>query len=137
MNCSTCSTSIELSDNYCRQCGGAVRASRLPAVIPERRVMRPQTSQLAPLIARGISALVIGKAMEWTARDALPKLVSLAVKRAIQGPATRQLQKQGEVVEQPTRGVLGITRIWQEVRWDVSDSTPAGKQSPWWSPFRR
>ncbi len=137
MNCPACSTNIELNDNYCRQCGGALRASRLPALIPERRLVHQPTSQVGPLVARGISALVIGKAIEWTARAALPRLASLAVRRVIQSPATRQLQKQGDVVEQPAKGVFGITRIWQEVRWYVPESTPQGKPSPWWSPFKR
>jgi hypothetical protein len=135
MTCPTCSTPIEISDNYCRQCGATLRASRFPAVIREQRIARREAPAVPVLLRRGVAAFVVSKAIEWTARNALPKVLSLALSKARALPTTQVREGADEVAPQPQRAVFGITRVWQEVRWFIPENRE--KPSRWRGPFRR
>lgn len=136
MHCPSCSTPVEISDNYCRQCGVSLRASRLPALVPERRVARSLAPSVPTLVRRGVAALIVGKAVQWAARQIVRKALGVASGKAQSGTIVqRSASAETAPAVSQARGVFGITTIWQRTHWFIPDDhekTPRG-----WGPFRR
>ncbi len=79
IECWDCGTESRLGDNYCSECGSPVRARLLPALTPQRSLTVRPSRSLAPVVARGLTVLVIGKVAEWALRRLLGRAASTAI----------------------------------------------------------
>ena len=138
MNCPTCSVQIETKDNFCRHCGVPVHDLRIPTVLPERRIAQYHMPSVPTIVRRGVTALVIGKAVEWAARQVAGKVAKTAVDKARSRALSPYEQSPGKTsAEDGRRGIFGVTTVWQHTHWFIQDNGAEAKRPRGWGPFRR
>ena len=141
MTCVECGTELNAVGNYCSECGTSVRARLLPAVLPERRLVKQPSHAVAPALARSITALVVGKAAEWVLRQVARRIVSTAVSRTRPVPPPAPVQQIASSPSTPAlpRAIYSITTlIMHRVQvYDPPPEEPAPKPSRKLRLFRR
>lgn len=85
--CPTCGSACDAEDSYCRRCGAALHASRVP-MVPDNRGHAPVAwRQTMPVVARGAAVVAAGTLAEAILR----RLISRAFKRSAH-PSEKQTQ---------------------------------------------
>jgi hypothetical protein len=123
LRCSRCGSSRDPDDSFCRHCGAALHASRIPMVRDERSYAPVPWRETMPVVVRGAAVVAAGTLAEAVLR----RLVARALRgrarpsdRRARPPARRQPEK-AEVVErpEPTRDddhVVSETFLFRRVR---------------------
>ncbi len=75
MPCSACGAYGTIEDNFCRRCGAAQRASRLP--VKRMPALPTPWRQAAPAVAQSAALIVAGVAAEWLLRRAAKRALRL------------------------------------------------------------
>jgi hypothetical protein len=128
--CSRCGTFHDREDNFCRHCGAAFHASRIPMVRDERSYAPVPWRETMPVVVRGAAVVAAGTLAEAVLR----RLVAWALRgrarpsdppvrqagRRARLPAKRQPEK-AEVVERPEPAgdgdhVVSETFLFRRVR---------------------
>lgn len=124
--CPDCESDIAPDDNYCRQCGMFLATDRA-VLIPEPATpaIRSRATLPAP-VARTVTAVAVGTAVQITfslaARYLASQAARSAAKAVVSRPRTSQRPAKGEVVETRTAGLpddtaavsetLILRRVW-------------------------
>lgn len=121
--CPRCDSPYDPEDNYCRRCGAALHAGRVPMVRDERSYAPVPWRTTMPVVARGAVVVAAGTLAEAILR----RLIGRALRRRSrpsggQGrlPARRKLEKT-EVMERPEPAgdddqVVSETFLFRRVR---------------------
>jgi len=93
--CPNCETALDADDNYCRRCGAAVAAERLPALRPNMAatVWQPRV----PRVVKGAAVMAAGTVGQFLVRRAITNV--LGGGRARPSRALRRTTDDGMVDE--------------------------------------
>jgi hypothetical protein len=100
MRCQTCDLRLDEADNYCRNCGSAVRLDSVPAVRPTVQPPALFRSTAAPL-ATGAAAVAATALLRWALGQAVRGLFAEERPRREVAPRGRLPARDGE----PARAV--------------------------------
>lgn len=90
MRCPGCELTVDVEDNYCRQCGTTLNVINLPAVIQDSRAMSVW-EETKPAVVRGVMVLVAGAVFRFAVRRAGRAAVSALIDPAEGGLFPRRL----------------------------------------------
>lgn len=93
--CPDCESSVDVDDNFCRRCGAAVTAARLPAVRPQMAatIWQPRV----PRVVKGAAVMAAGTVGQYLVRRAITNVLTGG--RARPSRAIRARQDDGMVDE--------------------------------------
>ena len=122
LRCPRCGSSHDREDNFCRRCGAALHASRVPMVRDERSYAPVPWQGAMPMVVRGAAVVAAGTLAEAVLRRLLARALRLprSDSRRSRLPARRQPEKV-EVVEHPEPAgdddhVVSETFLFRRVR---------------------
>jgi hypothetical protein len=85
LRCPSCDSPYEPEDNYCRHCGAALHAGRVPMVRDERSYAPVPWRQTMPVVARGAAVVAAGTLAEAVLR----RLIGRALRRRTRPSSAR------------------------------------------------
>jgi hypothetical protein len=106
LRCARCGTSHQLSDDFCRRCGAALRAGRLPVIRDQRSRAPVPWRETVPVVVRGAAVVAAGTLAEAVLR----RLIVRALRRGVRPsnkpgrqlwPLARRRQDKAAVLERP------------------------------------
>ena len=98
LRCPRCGSSHDREDNFCRRCGAALHASRVPMVRDERSYVPVPWRETMPVVVRGAAVVAAGTLAEAVLR----RLVARALRGLIH-PSEQPVRRAGRRAWLPVR----------------------------------
>ena len=123
LRCPRCGSSHDREDSFCRRCGAALHASRVPMVRDERSYAPVPWRGTMPVVVRGAAVVAAGTLAEAVLRRLVARALrgrGLPPDRRARLPARRQPEKAGVVEPSEPAGdgdqVVSETFLFRRVR---------------------